>query len=86
MNKSKRLERKPKKGDIVFANVDGNLMELEVINKNTMIPLSIEFAPEKSKTCNHQNGNFPERFLGGNVVLHRCNDCFLILFHTVIEK
>ena len=70
----------PKIGDIVFTHLNGDLIELKIKDENSMQILSVEHID--NKTCKHQSGDFAELFMN-NVIFHRCNDCFKILFHTI---
>ena len=78
------METKPKKGDIIFTHKDGNLLEMEVEDKNTLNLLSVEYPSDKD--CKHNNGYFPEQFLGSRIIFHRCNECGKILFHTDLNE
>lgn len=78
------MKIKPKKGDIIFTHKDGDLIEMEIEDKNTLNLLSVEYSPDKD--CKHDNGYFPEQFLGSRIIFHRCNECGKILFHTDLNE
>lgn len=79
---SSKSKNCPQKGDIIFTNVDGSLVELEILDDETLGLLSVE--KSTNDTCKHMNGYFPEQFRGSRIIFHRCNECGKILFHTEI--
>ena len=80
------MSEQPKQGDTILQVVDGDLVEMEVLesNGNDLIlqPLSIECGFTKPKeNCKHDSGVFPDSI--ASVIFLRCNDCGKIQNHIL---